>query len=340
MALETETKRGIFILRAQPLHLGHMAVLEKMKQDPEINELIIGIGSSQYKNLFGNPFSKKERRIMIASSLKIDKPYKIVDIPDIHNYPHWVSYVEKLSPPFQVVYTGNTVVKQLFEEKKYKIREIERLDNISSTLIRHRIVQGQEWQDLVPEATYRLIHQFGGERRLIDLYRRYIRPVVSADLIIVYKGNSLVFVERGREPFRGFKAFAGGHFDTGFENTKETAVREAKEETGLRVDSGKVRLFGVYSDPQRDPRGPSVAAVYWTEVQDGEFKAGDDAKSIKILPFDKIPAVLAFDHKKIADDFLAFYHIKQSTTPLGVGECFSSPKASLREAQYEKIPRL
>ena len=57
----------------------------------------------------------------------------------------------------------------------------------------------------------------------------------------------------------------------------------------------------VYSKPERDPK-QKITLAYIVEAQ-GEPKAGDDAKAYKWFSFDSLPE-LAFDHKKIIEDYL------------------------------------
>ena len=80
-------------------------------------------------------------------------------------------------------------------------------------------------------------------------------------------------------------------------------MREIKEETGL--DAKIKKLFGVYSDPNRDPRGHTISIVFILEGK-GKVKGGDDAEEAKFFELKKLPP-LAFDHKKIVDDFCDRY---------------------------------
>jgi 8-oxo-dGTP diphosphatase len=76
-------------------------------------------------------------------------------------------------------------------------------------------------------------------------------------------------------------------------------MREALEETGLRVELR--RLVGVYSDPNRDPRGHVITVCYLAKPLGGCLKASSDATKVKV--FRKIPwGELAFDHAKILKD--------------------------------------
>lgn len=69
------------------------------------------------------------------------------------------------------------------------------------------------------------------------------------------------------------------------ETTKQAAIREAKEETGLDVEI--TEFVDLRDEPNRDPRDHNVAAVYRVKAVGGELKAADDAKAIIKIPFTK-----------------------------------------------------
>jgi len=125
------------------------------------------------------------------------------------------------------------------------------------------------------------------------------KPSVTADGIVV-KGDKLLLIRRGREPFKGGYALPGGFLEYG-ERAEDCVVREVKEETGLKTEV--VRLVGVYSDPGRDPRGHLVTVVYHLKATGGRLRAGDDAKSAEWVKLDALPD-FAFDHDEIVADFL------------------------------------
>src|SRR2546427_12615466 len=74
-------------------------------------------------------------------------------------------------------------------------------------------------------------------------------PPIAADVIIEV-GDRIVLIERRNFPL-GW-AIPGGFVEFG-ETVEHAAVREAREETSLEVELRA--LLGVYSRPDRDPRG-------------------------------------------------------------------------------------
>ena len=127
----------------------------------------------------------------------------------------------------------------------------------------------------------------------------YKHPVPAVDLIIEIEGKGLVLIER-RNPPPGW-ALPGGFVEVG-ETLEQAAVREAKEETCLDVEL--LGQFHTYSDPARDPRMHCISTVFVARAT-GTPRAEDDAKSVALYPQDQLPEVMAFDHRKILEDYLS-----------------------------------
>ena len=123
-------------------------------------------------------------------------------------------------------------------------------------------------------------------------------PYVTVDIIIELK-EGIILIERSNPPY-GW-ALPGGFLDYG-ETLEHAAIREAKEETNM--DLVDLKQFHTYSDPDRDPRFHTVGTVFLARGQ-GQPKAGDDAKGLKIVRYaDLLNLDYAFDHKKIIEDYL------------------------------------
>src|SRR5918994_2554231 len=123
-------------------------------------------------------------------------------------------------------------------------------------------------------------------------------PKLMVDVVIPAE-RGVVLIRRGNEPFKGRWALPGGFVEVG-ETVEEAADREAAEETGLAVEVA--RLVGVYSDPERDPRGHNVSVAFLVRVLSGELAAASDAAEVAVL--DPASVELAFDHARIIQDAL------------------------------------
>jgi nicotinamide-nucleotide adenylyltransferase len=157
--------QGLFIGRFQPFHLGHLKDVKEALE--EVDELVIGIGSSQEKDTEENPFSVEERIEMIEFVLAAEDigNYTIFPIPDFNDDKKWLEHVETLLPEFDIVYTGNDWTERCFKEK-YKVKKIKLIENISSTIIRDKILKNENWQDIVPKKTVEFLEKINGVERI------------------------------------------------------------------------------------------------------------------------------------------------------------------------------
>lgn len=129
-------------------------------------------------------------------------------------------------------------------------------------------------------------------------------PVPTVDIIIEVdragQAPGIVLIRRKNPPL-GW-ALPGGFVDYG-ESLEEAAVREAREETSLRVEL--LGQFHTYSDPCRDPRQHTVSTVFLAQAR-GEPRGADDAREARVFDPGHVDVKLAFDHRRILDDYLQF----------------------------------
>jgi 8-oxo-dGTP diphosphatase len=123
-------------------------------------------------------------------------------------------------------------------------------------------------------------------------------PALTTDAVVLDAEGRVLLIRRKNPPFQGAYALPGGFVDVG-ETVEAACRRELMEETG--IEAGKLTLIGVYSQPERDPRGHTCSVAFLTRVKKGEPKAGDDAAAAEWVA-DWRRLKLAFDHAQILSD--------------------------------------
>ena len=66
---------------------------------------------------------------------------------------------------FDVVYTGNDWTERCFKGK-YKVKRVDMVENVSSTIIRNWILKNKNWESLVPKEVVEFISKIKGVERV------------------------------------------------------------------------------------------------------------------------------------------------------------------------------
>ena len=159
--------RAFYIGRFQPYHSGHHQMVGEIAT--EVDELILGIGSAGNSHTPRNPFTAGERIMMVTKSLaEIDITTYAVPIEDLDRNSVWVSHVKSMSPSFEVAYSNNPLVIQLFSEAGVEVRQSPMFnrDVLKGTELRNRMTQNEAWRDLVPQAFVNVIEEINGIERI------------------------------------------------------------------------------------------------------------------------------------------------------------------------------
>jgi 8-oxo-dGTP diphosphatase len=121
-------------------------------------------------------------------------------------------------------------------------------------------------------------------------------PLVGVGAVIV-DGKRVLLIRRGQAPLLGEWSLPGGVLECG-ETLREATVREAREETGLVVET--VEMLGVYERVIRSDDGRVryhyVLIDFLCRPVKGDLKAGSDAADVRWFTRDELPSLnLAYD---------------------------------------------
>lgn len=132
-------------------------------------------------------------------------------------------------------------------------------------------------------------------------------PLVGVGAVIVRDGRVLL-IRRGQAPLLGEWSLPGGVLECG-ETLREATAREAREETGLVVETAD--MLGVYERiiPAADGRTRYhyVLIDFLCRPVGGELRAGSDAAEVGWFRREELPGLkLADDANKVVQKGLAW----------------------------------
>ncbi len=114
------------------------------------------------------------------------------------------------------------------------------------------------------------------------------RPIIGVGAVIVEDGRALV-VKRASEPLKGQWSIPGGAVELG-ETLRDAAVREAREETGLLIESGEVlEVFdSIYRDPEGRCQYHYVLVDFLCRRVSGDLRACSDVSEARWITADEL----------------------------------------------------
>jgi ADP-ribose pyrophosphatase YjhB (NUDIX family)/N-acetylglutamate synthase-like GNAT family acetyltransferase len=155
-------------------------------------------------------------------------------------------------------------------------------------------------------------------------YVHYVNPVPGVGLLIE-KDGGLVLIKRGHPPHKDEWTLPSGFVEAD-ESAEEAAIREAEEETGLKVEI--IELAAINSFPE----GPPVSGImifYRMRPIGGELQAGDDAIDAKVFAPQDLPLLPFRTHREMVAEWLDTY----STLIGRESQQTTSPEFTIRSAR-------
>ncbi len=137
-------------------------------------------------------------------------------------------------------------------------------------------------------------------------------PVPTIDIILSENSNSnkVLLIKRKKDPFKDYFSLPGGFVNEG-EKVEDAVRREAEEELLVKVEP--INILGVYSDPNRDPRGHIMSITFIAKIINGDPKEGDGVAELRWVEIDNLENIkLGFDHSKILSDYETWLKNKET----------------------------
>jgi nicotinamide-nucleotide adenylyltransferase len=151
---------SLFIGRFQPLHKGHVFALRHIAARSA--RVLVVVGSAQEKNTRDNPYSAKQRELMLHAVLRkegLARKCKIFLLRDIPDDEKWVAHVGRRVPHYDVCHSNNALVLRLMRAAGKKVARVPLLSRAKyrGEKIRRKMRAGKEWESRVPASVRKRI---------------------------------------------------------------------------------------------------------------------------------------------------------------------------------------
>ena len=137
-------------------------------------------------------------------------------------------------------------------------------------------------------------------------------PIPTIDILLSENShsNKVLLIKRNKDPFKDYFSLPGGFVNEG-EKVEDAVRREAEEELLVKVEP--INILGVYSDPNRDPRGHIMSIAFIAKIIKGNLKEGDGVAELRWVEINNLENIkLGFDHSKILSDYETWLKNKET----------------------------
>lgn len=356
---------AVFIGRFQPFHNGHLYSLKKALETSE--KVVVVIGSANAPRTIKNPFTDSERVEMIKNSVKEDQAERLIFVfVEDRWYQNnlWISDVQDKvdeaimsqgwrAGPTKICVVGHDKDDSSWYLKAFnwefvdshfftgnKTRQVLHSTDIRKLMFNDRVLYTES---TVPPNVYEFLCEFIDTEDFFDLQEGWHHALqdeeiyanvpdnrsnnaLTSDAVVVQSGHILL-VKRGVNPGKGLWALPGGHVWLD-ETMEQAAIRELREETGIKVPEkvlkGSIKSHRHFDHPDRSLRlrankkiGRTLTMAYFFWLNDEEklprVKGSDDAELAWWVPlneFQRLRNKMFEDHFDIANYFIHSFDVR------------------------------
>ncbi len=173
-------KHGLTIMRAQPFHIGHQKMIDKMLEQCE--QVTVILGSIQEQGTERNPLNYTNRKKMIQNVYRAKEDYarlKIIGLFDINNPAEWAAYVlDFMAESFpdlerpDVYYAGSSYDAHWFKSNFENIEIVDRTAQdfpfVTGSMVRDMIKFGDvRWKNFIHPENFNLIEEHFNKKKAI-----------------------------------------------------------------------------------------------------------------------------------------------------------------------------
>lgn len=325
-------KLAVVIGRFQPLHYGHIKLIEKALECSD--KVLVLIGSSFAGQSHKNPFDYVQRSAWVKNSFLGNTDIDTVGISDFpHSDEEWVAHTTTA-----IVEYGNSIATEDIcivghnkDESSYYLEnfpfpfiDIDMHSHFHSTDLRDFIYTGKleyaenavpfhVYKDLIDYAESEKCAMLAAEKEYqIEYMRPYnlldFPPIFVTGDAVVLCNNYILLIKRGNVHGYGQWALPGGYLDSS-ETMQDCILRELKEETGIDVKRDpKAHLIDLqlFDQPGRSVMARSITYAGLISMHDHddlpEIAACDDALEARWFHLDSLVSLRT-------NIFLDHYHV-------------------------------
>jgi len=331
----------VFVGRFQPVHNAHLEIITRAKTLAD--KLVIIVGSAKQPRTYKNPFTAEERIEMLYAATRgmVDANFSISfeqNTDSMYNDQAWLARTQALAAKH--IKEGDRV--GIIGHKKddtsfyldmfpqWGFENVETIEPLNATDIRgcyftrhlQKFINGS-----IPQSTQEFMTAFKDtedfqqiirERKFVEDYKKqfaalpYAPTFVTTDAVVICSGHVLL-IKRRAEPGKGLWALPGGFLNAETDKSvRDAAIRELKEETGIKVPvpvlNGSIVDNRVFDAIGRSTRGRTITHAFKIVLPDGELpkvKGADDAEKARWVPIAELDSSVCYeDHYEIMMSFL------------------------------------